>query len=42
MDGLDVPSQLLTHQVVSQQLAFDPLGVGLRSVALVDGDDDWN
>lgn len=42
VDGLGVPAKLLTDQVVGQQLPFDPLGVGLRPVTLVDGDDHWN
>lgn len=35
MDGLNVSSELLTDDVVSQQLPFDSLSVGLRLVALI-------
>lgn len=40
MNGLDVSSKLLTHDVVGEQLPFDSLSVGLSFVALVDGHDD--
>lgn len=40
MDGLNVSSELLADDIVSQQLPFDPLGVGLRLVALVHRHDD--
>jgi len=40
VDGLHVSSELLTDDVVLQQLPCDPVGVGLRFVALVDRHDD--
>lgn len=42
VDRLNVSSKFLTDDIVSKQLPFDPLRVGLQFIALIHRHDDWN